>query len=316
MSPEEYITNLILNLGEVETLELLHVIGPSNDPPPFEKGEFTPREVQEWVAGNQDLIVSSILRVVDIGDEAIAYLHRLGVLFIGRTFWEGSLQIKFPEFARLAKDLNAQNEQAFALTDLAATSAALCELFVAIGTANHSFGLTFEPPTVNIQKGSIQYLVGGSLLALGVGLVIACAEGTVLAPYGFIGGGVLSSAGLIDLALGWRKAVSENSKFQSEAHKLEAEAHKLDAEASKLEAEARKLEIEAEVIKDKRFDEAVYQYRSFAYSKLVPREVVLREAERLGLNEGYANHILNRALPKYGLIVQRFQRITNESKEG
>jgi hypothetical protein len=110
--------------------------------------------------------------------------------------------------------------------------------------------------------------------------------------------------------------VSENSKFQSEARKLEAEAHKLDAEASKLEAEARKLELEAKVIQDKRFDEAIYQYRSFAHSKLVPREVVLREAERLGLNEGYANHILNRALPKYGLIMQRFHHITSEDNEG
>jgi hypothetical protein len=190
MSPEEYITNLILNLGEVETLELLYVLGSSNDPPPFQKGEFTPREVQEWAARNQDSIVASILRVVDLSDEAVAYLHRLGVLFIGRTFWEGSLQIKFPEFTGLAKDLNTQNEQTFALTDLAATSAALCELFVAIGAANHSFGLTFDPPIVSIQKGSIQYLVGGSLLAIGVGLVIACAEGTVLAPFGFIGGGV------------------------------------------------------------------------------------------------------------------------------
>jgi hypothetical protein len=315
MSPEEYVTNLILNLGEVETLELLQVIGSTNDPPPFEKGEFHPLEVQEWVRRNQESIVPSLLRVVDLGDEAVAYLHRLGVLFIGRTYWEGSLLIKFPRSARFTVNSSAESDQAFALSDLAATSAALCELFAAIGTANHSFGLSVEAPQVVVQNGSIQYLVAGSLLAAGVGLVIACAEGAVLGPYGFIGGGVLASAGLIDLALGWRKAVRESSKFESEAHKLEAEAQKLVAEASKLHAEARKLTIEAEVIKGKRFDEPNYQYRNFAHSNLIPREIVLREAEKLGLNEGYANHVINRALPKFALIEQRFHEITSSSKD-
>ena len=156
MSPEEYITELVLNLGEVETLELIYVVNTPNDPPPFQRGEFTPPEVQDWVARHLDSIAPSILRVVDLGDEAIAYLHRLGVLPIGRTSWEGNLQIKCPEFDGLSEDLNSQNEQIFVLTDLAVTSAALCELFVEVAAANHSFGLSLEPPAVNVQRGSIQ----------------------------------------------------------------------------------------------------------------------------------------------------------------
>jgi hypothetical protein len=72
MSPEEYITELILNLGEVENLDLVRVIGNESDPPPFQRGEFTPVEVQEWVSRNKDSIVPSILRVVDLGNEAVA----------------------------------------------------------------------------------------------------------------------------------------------------------------------------------------------------------------------------------------------------
>lgn len=194
------------------------------------------------MARHSGAVVPSLLRVVDLSDDAIALLFRLGVLRIGRTSWEGSLQIKFSERAGLHTEPDSPNEQSVSITDLAATSAALCELFVEVGAANHSLGLTLNPPVVSVQSGSVQYTVGGSLLASGVALVVACGAGIVVAPIGFIGGGVLASAGLIDLALGWRRAVTEHRKLAAEAHKFDAEAHKLEAEARKLELEAKDIE--------------------------------------------------------------------------
>jgi hypothetical protein len=179
--------------------------------------------------------------------------------------------------------------------------------------ANNAFGITSDAPTVSVQVGSIQYAVGGSLLASGVGLVVACGTGLVAGPLGFIGGGLLASAGIIDLAFGWRKAATESTKLRSEAHKLDAEALKLRAEARKLEVEARKLELEAKDVQDKSHSEPIHQYRNSAYSKLVPREVVLREAEALGLKEGYANYLLNRSLATYILVLQRFHRVAGDN---
>jgi hypothetical protein len=310
MSPEEYLTNVILNLGEVETLELIHVLNSERDPPPFRKGEFRPRDVREWIGRNRDILVISLTRIIDFSDEAIAYLFRLGVLPISKAEVgsESALQIKFFAVPDRREDLDIVSSQTFALSDLTASSALLCEICFEVAATNHSFGLTLDPPLVNLQRGSLQYTVGGGLLASGVALVIACGAGLVVAPLGFVGGGVLACTGVVDLALGWRKAVAETRKLRAEAYKLLAEARKLDAEA-------RKLDVEADELEHKRFAEDVYHYRSFAYSKLVPRDVVLREAERLGLEEGYANHILNRVLPKYQLMGQHFHRVTRESDE-
>jgi hypothetical protein len=218
MSPQEYITNLILVLGEVETLELIRVIGETNDPPPFRKGEFAPTEVQEWVGRTQESLMTSILRTVDMGDEGVAYLHRLGALPIGKEVFEGSVELRFSTGRYSSAD-----DRSFSIADIAASSAALCELSMEIAAANYAFGIESDPPSVRVDSGSIQYTVGGSLLASGLGLVVACGAGLVAAgPIGVIGGGVLASAGIIDLAFNWRRGLAESAKLRSEANKLNA----------------------------------------------------------------------------------------------
>lgn len=306
MSPEEYVTNIVLNLGEVETLELLRIIDSPNDPPPFHKGEFTPLEVEKWVARNMDIVVPCVLRVVDLGDEAIAYMSRLGVFSVGTVSWEGTLQVTFTMLSRATVDseLHYSDREMIGLTDLAATSAALCELLVEIAAANHPLGVSLNPPIVRVRRGSIQYSVGGGgLLASGIALIVACSDSLLAIPtFGYVGGGVLASAGILDLAFGWRRVIAESVKLRAETRKLKAEALKLEAEARKIEAEARMIETQAQ-------QEGTYEYMSGANSALVPREVVLIEAEKLGLTESYTNHILNRTLPKYASIRQRFQNI-------
>ena len=141
-------------------------------------------------------------------------------------------------------------------------------------------GLRQILPAISIQQGSIQYAVGGSLLASGIGLVVACNAGLVLARWDSLGAEFLASVGIIDLAFGWRKSATENTKLRSEAHKLDAEAQKLRAETRKLDAEARKLEIEAKDVQERRPHQPIYQYRSPAYSKLIPKEVVRRSLNR------------------------------------
>lgn len=64
-----------------------------------------------------------------------------------------------------------------------------------------------------------------------------------------------------------------------------------------LELEKARLEIETET--DERRGASTGM---IAYSDLVPRELVREEAAKLGVTEGYANHVLNRTLPVLGEI--------------
>src|SRR6266404_4757617 len=122
MSPEEYITNLVLNLGEVENLELLQVLNSLGDRPPFAKGEFSPVEVEEWVRRNAEYTVSSLLRVVDLSNDAVAYLYRLGVLPLTNeeTVQGTDLQIIFSDLGDAFEYPNSPDVHALLITDLAA----------------------------------------------------------------------------------------------------------------------------------------------------------------------------------------------------
>lgn len=297
MSPDEYLTTLVMSLNEVETLQLIQALNASSDIPPFVKGEFRTSDVTEWISRNQESLVVALTRIVDLTDEAIAYLFRLGVLPISRrdVHTEIAIQLRFFVHSDLLEESRVGGSQDFALNELAASSAMLSEICSEIAAANHSFGLTISPPIVKLERGSLQYTISGGLLASGVALVMACGSGLVASPLGLVGGGVLACAGVLDLSVNWMKSIAETRKVKAEAYKLNAEARKLDAEA-------RKLDLEADELERKQFDREDYHHRAFAHSKLVPNDVVLREAKRLGLEQGYANHILNRVLPKYRLM--------------
>lgn len=296
MSPDEYLTTLVMSLSEIETLQLIQALDSSSDIPPFVKGEFETSEVTEWISRNQESLVAALTRIVDLTDEAIAYLFRLGVLPISnRDLHTVAIQLRFFVHSDLLEEPRVGGSQDFALNELAASSAMLSEICSEVAAANHSFGLTIPPPIVTLERGSLQYTIGGGLLASGVALVMACGSGLVASPLGLFGGGVLACAGVLDLSVNWVKSIAETRKVKAEAYKLYAEARKLDAEA-------RKLDLEGDELESKQFDREDYHHRAFAHSKLVPRDVVLREAKRLGLEQGYANHILNRVLPKYRLM--------------
>ena len=57
MSPDEYLTTLVMSLSEVETLQLIQALDSSSDIPPFVKGEFETSEVTEWISRNQESVV-------------------------------------------------------------------------------------------------------------------------------------------------------------------------------------------------------------------------------------------------------------------
>ena len=86
------------------------------------------------------------------------------------------------------------------------------------------------------------------------------------------------------------------------------EAEKLKSEMHKNYAEARKGDIESLAKLREMEGRTAHTYQAPPAS-FVPRSVVLTEAKHWGLNEGYANHILNRTLPTYVAVKQYCENI-------
>ncbi len=335
MTPAEYLSRLIMSLSEVETVELGRLFVSAGRPPsPLLRGEFDPQEVEDWIESNLKYVVPSLLRVIDPGDEIIAYLYRLGVfdyeikpedwdqeVLLSPRYRANRLIVRFEVHAD-SGDSDDEGDitykevgsQYVSLSGLAISSAALFEIFFHLAIANHPLALEWEfrDPFITVQSGSIQYAFNGSLLAAGIALIVACGAGvTAPAPTGLVYGlgGLLASTGLIQLAFEWRKQAAESRKLHAEALKLKAEALKNWAEAQQIIASTRQGARFVETPQDTPY----YQYSRPAYSALVSPEEVRREAKRLGLTEEYATHLLNRALRPYLSLRSHFQRINTET---
>jgi hypothetical protein len=161
-------------------------------------------------------------------------------------------------------------------------------MFVDLAAAVKPLGLLVdEPPRASVAKGSVQFGVSGGLFATGLGLLVACSAGLVGAPvWGPIAGGAIAAAGGVDLALNWRKILTESRKADAEAR------------LARIELRIKELELEKARLSAERASER-------SSSALVPRDLVKNEAKSAGMSEAHANHLLNRTLPGYLVLREK-----------
>ena len=280
------IDSLFKNLNERQKIKILRLAGISDDRPNIlrdEGGNYD--EIEKWMNNKREKIVKFLPRFVDFNDNETAALFNENMLFNSNL---NSINIKFTPIEN-HQNLDIGHNQ-FLLPELALTSILLNELMIEVGKSLNFSNEEFLPPVVTIEKGSINYSISGGLLASGTALIVACASGLVAAPViGIVGGSVLASIGAIDLAINWREKIQGISKSEGETRLGIKQGELLDLEKQKKNLEIKKLEAELSINHEKKSPSSL----------LVSLDVVRRESERLGLDEGIANHILNRGLPKY-----------------
>lgn len=280
------IDNLFYNLNEHQKIKILRLADIIDNRPNVLKGGVGSHdEIEKWMNKKRVKIIKFLPRFVDLNDDESASLFKEEILFSSNL---NSRQVKFVPIENQQNIDIGYNQ--FILPELALTSILLNELMIEVGKSLNFSDEELLPPVVTIEKGSINYSISGGLLASGTALIIACASGLVAAPViGIVGGSVLASAGAIDLAINWREKIHGMSKIKGETMLGIKQGEIFDLEKQKKTLEIKKLEAELSIHHEKKNPSSV----------LVPLDVVKIESERLGLDEGIANHILNKGLPKY-----------------
>jgi len=311
MATSHYIDDLFHYLDESERLQILKEAGIFDDRPNILKGRGgSYADLYNRMDQHRSSITPILLRTRNLSDKQIAHLVADGDVRIAQNSNRGAVKVSFSLLqTQSTKPLGGSK---VLLTDLAAASAAMTEMFVVLGHATNSLGAEIaSPPEVQVKSGSVEIAVGGGLFGSGIGLIVASAAGLVAAPIiGPAAGVVLAGAGIIELALGWKQKIAETEKTREETRILRIDhdeivvsqsrrVRELDIRLKEIELEKAKLQVGAEE----------KETSSFAASGLVKREVVIAEAERRGLTESAANHILNRGLPTYTALRRYFGQI-------
>lgn len=252
--------------------------------------------LQMWREQNRPRLTAALLRRLNFSDEQVMRAFSEGDLTIPKKVMVSDITFRLSLFP----STTTQTDR-IPLTEAAVGSAVSLELFRDVTAALQPLGTSVDPPTVKIASGSVTFTVAAAPIAAGVALVVHCLAGVPLLTATGIGGAISASTGVIDLALNWAERVAEIRRKNSEAAKLGAEAEKLRAEANKLDEEAKRLRTEAESATQ----QPIAGPRSVALSALVHPAEVHAAAERLGIGDALANHILNRGLPA-AFEVRRF----------
>jgi hypothetical protein len=285
----------------------------------------THADLERLTAGTRGRLLARVLRAVDASDEEIAGLAREGhlaprtpdgdvtpvtVTFVSRDGETG--QSGVPSAAGgVALPLLAASTMFLAEVAVRARAATL-----AIGAGVSEDAAVIEAPRVLVSPGSVEINLGGGLFASGVGLLVACAAGMVVAPVvGPVAGVALLTGGAIEMALDWRKKAVETAKLQEElrivqrdngafAEWQQRELRSLEVERKRLEVRKEELEVQQKMLgiqEQKRalaLPPAAHGTREEAPpSALVSLRVIQAEAAAHGVSEAYAVHLVNRVLP-------------------
>lgn len=258
-------------------------------------------EVHRWIRSRSASLVPTLFRVIDLTDDEVAEL--LGAEDLPRGRGTLHVHLRFNPRAQPPAGSAVLN-----LADLAAGSALLMELYVAVAAAHLPFGQRLSPPDVEVRSGSVQFTTSGSLLPAGLGLVVAASAGMIASPLALPAGGLLAVTGAVDICLSWMKAVEERRKLRAERGKFSAEELKLKAEVRKLNAETARLDFERLSSmrgRGKATDaEPIAASSMLPPSAAVPRPIVADLAAGVGASEAYDNHMINRALPTAAAVRQ------------
>jgi formylglycine-generating enzyme required for sulfatase activity len=285
MKPNHHFDELFARLNDVPQGEILRAAQlPSEEwLPVLRESKRHPAILSEWMTPHRDKLVPSMLRIRDWPDPDIEQLVRDGDLRIGEPTRVKGITIRM---SMNAEDIPFEERElpsgGILLTDLAAASAALTETFLVLSAASRPLGQILEPPEMTVSKGSAKFSFGGGLFGAGICLLIIAGDSLIAPPLGTLfGGATLTAVGLIDKWLEWKKKLIEIAKAEAELGKRQAE--------------------------EKQSDQG-----TFAHSSLVPREIVQKEAQRFGITEECANHLLNRCVPTAYDLLKRFARTNIE----
>lgn len=305
---EHYIDQIFSDLDETIKLEILQVADIVDDRPSILRGEGgRGADRLEWMEPRRNFLLPYILRTTDLSDRQITRLVQDQDLTPGRTEWleEDLSSIRFAFSPQPSYNVPvATSDYYLPITELASASAIMCEMFVSLAAANRPFGIFINPPDVGVNRGSIEFTVGGGMFATGMGLLVSCSAGIVTAPViGPIAGIAVASVGLLELALAWKKQVAETRKIEEETRILRIQNDVVTVTQSQKirELEIKQKELELEKARVQAQEE---KGTRFAYSSLVDQETVRLIARHYDLTESYVNHILNRSLPHYLALKQ------------
>lgn len=284
-----------------------------------EDAPYEPRDFHKWFKPHRQQVLPVLLRMTDFTDEEITHFIAEGDLKVGQTSFRQNVRVRLVPLGSKSQSESIKDNRVL-LTDLAAASGMMCEMFISLGAANQHFSnfnreLLLAPPRVQVKSGSIEYTIGGGLFASGVGLIVASSAGLVGVPVvGIASGTVLASIGLIELALGWREKIASIRKVEEEARALRLEHDTVVLDQSKrlreLEIKAKELDLEMARARLEDQEETRSRTRTkMSYSSLIPREEIIIAAERAGFSEAYANYLLNRCLPTYLQLKKYFNDI-------
>lgn len=256
----------------------------------------------DWAGNFRNQLAPAIFRVVDPPDSDVAEL--MPQKYMPFNVADYNLELRFDLIGSLGKK---KKSPYIRLTDLAAASTLLSELFIDIASANYALGIEIEPPLVKVGSGSVQFTTSGTLLAAGISLIIACSSGLITVPFGlgYVGGALLSGAGTIDTFLGWQKSAAERDKLKEETQKLKAEKEKLQEETKRIKYENQQVDLfETPAGKN-------LKHRS-ALSSTVSKKEVAKQAKKVKIPEPYANHLLNRTMGS-AISIQKYTQAINYS---
>lgn len=306
----------IEKLTEEEKQEILKSAGIQDDRPNIFKGDrkstmdyFYASDIDtRWIVPHRKKILPLILRMKDLSYLKIGQIVSEGDLIPSQGYAEKNIVVKLVPFLEddLPSDRKISHDETstrVCLTDLAAASAMLSEMFTVFGAINMPFlsEIPYTPPRVQVRGGSVEFALDKGLFASGIGLIVACSAGLVASPVvGIVSGTVLASVGLIELAIGWKQKITEIRATEEEIRlrKLEYKAKEIELEMCRIRAQQKNFDMESE----------------FAHSKLVARNIVIVQAKHWGLTEAYANIILNRLLPEYLTLRRYFKDIKIEEE--
>lgn len=297
-------------LTESMRLAIVSEAGIEDDRPSILRGQGgTTQPGIEWIMRHRGSITPLTLRHIDPPDYIIAGLVGDGDLVIPSQC-QGPRMILL---STLVASESLDTHEGFYLSDVLGSSAFLFQVFLDLSAANEACGLRSSLPKIQLNQGSVQITVGGGLFSSGVGLLVACGAGLVGAPLvGPIAGATLATAGVVELAVGWRKAIAEQRKLEAEASKTDAERRltEINIKIKELELERAYLE-KNRVIGYDSVGHPMHMERREVSSRIPPecaeisRGSVRQNAGALAMSETYANHMLNRALPNFRLLRQK-----------
>jgi len=179
-----------------------------------EEGKRQRQEYCNWLAKNHMLILTEILRLLDLPNETLTNLASDGLFAVeklnqrmpGRHTVKFNFSQELGEKEVFCKDSPSLDLSLFGVT---AASAILNELFFKLAYSSNVFGEKPEQPYVVLNKGSIKFTIGGGLFGSGVALLVACGSGMVPVLGGLTGGVSLSTIGLIEIILNWRNSLMD-----------------------------------------------------------------------------------------------------------